>query len=329
VKISLPVLGPIDDVIYPTGTGPNTPHTAVKGVDESDHTPSAHTSDTMAVSSKGVGLYYSSACSAHDVPTPQTITLSPTQRVTRVSIRCSSAVEGVSFTIRDIDSDIDTGCNNSSRERLKGEKGTEDESYKNEVSSSGRERRGGGREEMEGKRRDGKGGEKEEKGREGREERERERRGGEGCPISCGLTRALSNLHTFSPTVTLFLARFIFVSISCPSSFHFFVSVFAFVSPYSPLLSSLPFSFQRIHCYGRTEGGREIHFKVPEGWAFIGLCGRTGDNLQTLGVAIKKVKVCEVVGEAVDVVVGCEEQDTGVKGSETGERVPSCVRICE
>jgi hypothetical protein len=135
VKISLPVLGPIDDVINPPETSPTTPHTAGKGADGSDPTSTAHTPNRTAISSEGVSLQYSSACSAHDVPTPQTITLSATQRVTSVGIRCGSAVEGISFTIGDVESDIDIGCSasNSSNARVgegvKGEKGTEDKSH--------------------------------------------------------------------------------------------------------------------------------------------------------------------------------------------------------
>jgi hypothetical protein len=55
--------------------------------------------------------------------------------VTSVGIRCGSAVEGISFTIGDIDTDIDIGCSasNSSNARVgegvKGEKGTEDKSH--------------------------------------------------------------------------------------------------------------------------------------------------------------------------------------------------------
>jgi hypothetical protein len=306
VKISLPVLGPIDDVINPPGTSPTTPHTAGKGADGSDPTSSAHTPNTTAISSEGVSLQYSSACSAHDVPTPRTITLSATQRVTSVGIRCGLAVEGFSFTIGDIDSDIDTGCNatNSSDARVgegvKGEKGKEDKSH--EVSY------------LEGERGQGKG--KKVKGRAGK--------GMFGHVLPDMISVHL--MDTFNLHISLLLSPPFFLLF--PLYFPFFFSVFIFVSIYFLLLFSRHFFSQRLHCYGRTEGGREILFKIPEGWAFVGLYGQTGDNLQSLGVIIKKIKLCKVGGDAVDVVMGGEEQDTGMKESETGARILCSVRFC-
>jgi hypothetical protein len=132
----------------------------------------------------------------------------------------------------------------------------------------------------------------------------------------------ISNLHIFSSNLSFFL--FFFSPLHLP-----FFSVFNFVSIYFLLLfSSRPFFTQRLHSYGRTEGGREIHFQIPEGWAFVGLYGQTGDNLQSLGVVIKKIKVCKVGGDAVDIVMGGEEQDKGMKDSETGARILYCVLVC-
>ena len=69
----------------------------------------------------------------------------------------------------------------------------------------------------------------------------------------------------------------------------------------------------------------------------MGLHGRTGDDLQSLGVVIKKVKVCRregCVGMAdIDVSVGMggEGQCTGVKGASAGAtgEMRGCVRVCE
>jgi hypothetical protein len=60
----------------------------------------------------------------------------------------------------------------------------------------------------------------------------------------------------------------------------------------------------------------------------VGLYGQTGDNLQSLGVVIKKIKLCMVGGDAFDMVMGGEEQDTRMKESETGARILCSVRVC-
>lgn len=150
VKVSLPVHGLVDDVIHPPETGPNIPHTAGagKGVDGSDPNPSTSTpiSISPVQSSEGVFLHYSSPCSTHDVPTARTITLSPTQRVTGVGIRCSTVIEGMSITIGDTHTGRDSNTGHFSGnsdvkddERVKGEGGVENKGNKCEVSHNERE----------------------------------------------------------------------------------------------------------------------------------------------------------------------------------------------
>jgi hypothetical protein len=177
-----------------------------------------------------------------------------------VGIRCGSAVEGISFTIGDIDTDIDIGCSasNSSNARVgegvKGEKGTEDKSH--EVSYFEQER-------GEGK--------------------------GRGCSDTCCLICALYILWTY-PTFTSSLLIYLFFFSFFPDSIFLSSSPSSTLSLFTFFFSSLldPFSLSDyIVTEGQRAGGRST-FRSLRAGPSLGYTVRQGTICRVWGWLLRK-----------------------------------------